>query len=155
MSTVSLSPPEISRKSFQGALHGLDEPCIRRTFHTWVSMLGRCMIPGHIASETYFDRGIVVCERWFVFTNFVADMGGRPEGKTLDRVDVNGGYALGNCRWATPKEQASNTRRTKLVGTVTQAEAARLAGVHQSTIMRRLARGLTPQEAIYGNAVAH
>lgn len=150
MAPVSMPPHERARKSFQGALHGLDAACIRRTFHSWMSMLDRCMVPGHIAAGVYFDRGIVVCERWFTFANFVKDVGPRPEGKTLDRIDVNGIYEPGNCRWATPQEQASNTRRTKKVGGMTQAQAARLAGVHESTIMRRIARGMSPEEAIHG-----
>lgn len=58
----------------------------------------------------YFDRGIRVCERWLTFANFLADMGERPVGQTLDRIDVNGNYEPGNCRWATSKEQGSNKR---------------------------------------------
>lgn len=62
----------------------------------------------------YFDRGITVCERWKSFPNFLADMGHRPEGTTLDRIDVNRGYEPGNCRWATATEQRNNRRDVKL-----------------------------------------
>lgn len=137
-----LSPIERSRKSFQGALHGLDAACIRRTFNTWVSMMDRCMVPGHYRSDAYAGRGIVVCERWFLFANFVNDMGARPEDKTLDRIDNDGNYEPSNCRWATLREQARNTRRSKLIDGKTLAEVAKEVGVHESTISRRLARGM-------------
>jgi len=73
-------------------------------------MIQRCTNAQHISFEYYGRRGIAVCGRWQEFKNFLADMGVRPVGKTLDRIDVDGNYEPGNCRWATPAEQIDNQR---------------------------------------------
>jgi hypothetical protein len=81
------------------------------TYVTWISMMNRCRAPDGTNHHRYYvQRGIKVCERWHFYENFLADMGERPVGKTLDRKDNDLGYEPGNCRWATPKEQAANRR---------------------------------------------
>jgi hypothetical protein len=80
------------------------------TYRTWQSMLLRCSptSTNKMHRKRYVDRGIRVCRRWRAFTNFLADMGERPFGRTLDRKRNERGYYPSNCRWATPKTQANN-----------------------------------------------
>lgn len=77
-------------------------------------MLHRCRNPKADNHSYYGGRGVTVCERWRSFGSFLADMGERPEGKTLDRIDPYGNYEPGNCRWATAREQRINQRKKSL-----------------------------------------
>lgn len=82
------------------------------TYMSWQAMGQRCTNPNNVAFLDYGNRGINVCERWSKFENFLEDMGFRPEGKTLDRIDNSKGYFKKNCRWATPAEQIKNRRNS-------------------------------------------
>lgn len=68
----------------------------------------RCYDKKFLRYKQYGGRGITVCRQWHRFERFLEDMGDRPKGKTLDRVNSNGDYKPKNCRWSTPKEQANN-----------------------------------------------
>ena len=86
-----------------------------KIYRTWVYMIQRCNNPNNQEYKHYGGRGIKVCEAWMKFECFLQDMGERPDGMSIDRINNNKGYAKENCKWSTPKEQARNTRRNKLI----------------------------------------
>jgi hypothetical protein len=93
--------------------HGHSPSNRRRTptYNSWRAMVERCTYPPHPFYADYGGRGIRVCDRWrHSFAVFLADMGARPVGHTLDRLDVDGDYEPGNCRWSTVKQQRWNRR---------------------------------------------
>jgi hypothetical protein len=113
-------------------------------------MHARCK--GQSSQKAYLNRGITVCSEWKTFANFLRDMGVRPEGTTLDRIDVNGNYEPGNCRWATATQQAQNKTDNLTITlngeTLCVTEWARRLGMKSMTIRRRLWNGWPPEDAL-------
>ncbi len=96
--------------AFNNRKHGMYNT---KTYYVWRSMLQRCNNPKSSFYYRYGGRGIKVCERWSEFENFLADMGEQPMGLTLDRIDNDGNYEPGNCRWITHKENCNNRSKKK------------------------------------------
>lgn len=89
------------------------------TRSSWDAMRQRCYQKSARSYKSYGGKGVIVCERWHKYENFVFDMGERPEGRTLDRINPCGNYEPENCRWATDSEQRANKRPlSTLVGKV-------------------------------------
>jgi hypothetical protein len=123
-------------------------------YRAWCLMKGRCLSPTNPNFADYGGRGIGVAPRWAnSFEAFLADMGRRPTDKhTLDRIDVNGPYAPGNCRWATRQEQSRNRRNVTalIIAGKTRPiwEWAAEANVNVETLRSRLAAGVSPDVAV-------
>ncbi len=124
------------------------------TYVSWLAMKKRCLYERHPAYHNYGGRGIKVCRRWLGdsgFENFLADMGERPDGTTLERRNTNGNYTPSNCRWATRTAQANNTRANRMLrmdGTQTASTWAREYGLNVAVIYERLKRGWSTRAAI-------
>lgn len=136
--------------------HGMSRS---RVYRIYKEMLRRCTNPAHMHFAHYGGRGIAVCAHWSGpggFENFLSDMGEPAPGQSIDRWPNNdGGYEPGNCRWATRKEQASNTSRSRRFvvdgEALTAAEMAERAGVKENTMRWRLARW-EPEKALHFTA---
>jgi hypothetical protein len=122
------------------------------TWVKWRGMRARCLNPRTPGYAHYGGRGITVCERWDDFAAFRTDMGDSPPGMTLDRIDTNGNYEPGNCRWATPTTQTRNRRSTRMLThrgeTRPFAEWAEMHGIRQDTLDMRLRRGWDVERAL-------
>lgn len=138
---------------------------ISPTYHSWSSMRSRCSSQKSRCFHRYGGRGITVCDRWNDFRNFLSDMGERPVGTTLHRIDNDKGYSPDNCKWATPKEQMSNRSVPKFrkpksrrlpnnrlikIGDETLAlvEWSERTGIKANTILCRHRRGWPPEKLL-------
>lgn len=119
----------------------------------WGGMKARCYDESHVSYHLYGAKGVTVCERWMVFENFVEDMGPRPAGTSLDRVDSSGPYCKENCRWATALEQGRNKSNNRIVTIYGMSQPvtfwADISLVPVKTVYARLDRGWNPKLAVF------
>jgi len=123
------------------------------TYISWAAMIARCTNPKATKYEAYGAKGVFVCAPWLrSFEQFVADVGERPPGTTIDRIDNSKGYEPGNVRWATPRQQSENRSNVNLVTafgeTLCLAEWERKTGVARSTIRKRINAGMPAENAL-------
>lgn len=112
---------------------------------SWSSMKERCSNPNVISYKNYGARGIIVCDSWMKsFNNFYKDMGGRPTGASLDRIDNNGNYCSDNCKWSSKKQQQNNRRSNNLIKyngkEHTLMEWSEMLGIKYGTLSSRIVR---------------
>lgn len=123
-----------------------------RTRNSWNHMRHRVFSPNNERFNRYGGRGITICERWLDYTNFLIDMGNRPEGTTLERIDNDKGYGPDNCRWATQIDQQNNTSRNHIIEykgeKKTLTEWARVYGLTMDALRTRLRRKWTLERAL-------
>ncbi len=112
------------------------------TYHSWVAMTQRCTNPKNAEYVNYGGRGIRICARWKTFANFLADMGEKPRGTSIERADNSRGYTKGNCHWSTPTEQARNKRNNRVISYAgrrqTMTEWANELGITPSSLAERI-----------------
>ena len=140
-----------SQRASQATTHAMSKSS---EFNIWVRMKQRCHNPKSAAFENYGARGIRVCDRWrYSFELFFADMGTRPSSAhSLDRIDNNGNYEPSNCRWATAREQARNSRTAIRITYKGESrlliEWAEDLGVEPATLRERMRRGWSSTRVI-------
>lgn len=123
-----------------------------RIYKSWSMMKNRCSNKNNPYYKNYGGRGIKVCDEWLNFINFYADMGERPKGKSLDRIDNNKGYCKSNCKWATREEQMNNMRRNHLITyngrTQNVSQWAKEFNIKNSVVFGRLKIGWSIEKAL-------
>lgn len=123
-----------------------------KTYTTWSSMIQRCQNPKERSYSRYGGAGITVCKRWQKFENFLADMGVKPDGLTIERIDSKKGYSPNNCKWATVMEQNRNRKNTRFFTydgrTQTLSEWSREFKINPDTLSSRLKLGWSFSKAI-------
>lgn len=136
--------PKVGRGNGTPRKHGLTGT---RTYNTWINMRQRCQNPNNDRYADWGGRGIRVCDRWSSFENFLTDMGEAPAGMSIERIDNDGDYEPGNCRWATRAEQSRNTRRSRMVmhegETMGVSDWSKRLGVSRACLRRRLKKSGT------------
>ncbi len=139
------------RKQFakDATTHGLSKT---RGYFCWLHMKERCTDPKHKEFHNYGGRGIYYCDAWKSFENFHRDMGDKPPGLSLERINNDGNYCPENCKWATPLEQGNNSRKNRRIEidgeTKTLSQWCRTVGINKGTVLSRERCGWGIVEAI-------
>lgn len=134
--------------------HGMSsDPAVAGEYTSWREMRRRCLSQRHKRYADYGGRGLTICDQWSDFGAFLGDMGPRPPGLSLDRIDNGAGYSPENCRWATTKEQNRNQRTNKIVlfggEKIGMADLAEREKVPLKLMRNRILRkGMTPEDAV-------
>lgn len=138
--------------------HGMTESA---EYRIWCGVKRRCFNKNDASFRFYGARGITICDRWRdSFVAFYEDMGPRPSSKhSIDRIDSNGNYEPGNCRWATSSEQSRNMRSNRRVAVngefVCTVDAAKMLGLQRATITRRLMVGYDERSSTFPGLFRH
>ena len=118
-------------------------------YRVWAGMKNRCLDPANPGYPGYGGRGIGIHPRWLDFANFLADMGKKPSPRhSIDRINNDGNYEPGNCRWATSREQTRNTRRNVKVNDLCLKDACALTGITYAAAQKRIRKGESPEQAV-------
>ena len=121
-------------------------------YRVWNSMIQRCTNPNLDNYNRYGGRGIKVCNRWLKFEFFYADMGDKPEGFSIDRIDNDGNYEPKNCKWSSMKEQQRNTRRNRFIEhegiTKPLIEWSEELNINYRTLISRMNKGWSTERAL-------
>lgn len=129
------------------------QPTGTPTYNSWVTLRNRCRSHINQAYDNYGGRGIIVCDRWFEsYDEFYADMGERPKNMTIERINTDGNYEPGNCRWATRAEQNRNSRANRIIEFAGQkkllVEWAQELGIGYDTLRDRFNSGMSVERAL-------
>jgi hypothetical protein len=123
-----------------------------KIYKLWVGMVNRCNNPNNPNYPRYGAKGITVCKRWKTFENFIADMGERPAGASIERIKNSKGYTPKNCKWATNLEQTLNRSNTRFIThnnkTLCVSHWAKNLGMRQDTLAYRLKKGWSVEKAL-------
>jgi hypothetical protein len=125
-----------------GSMHKRHGQSETREYAAWTAMRERCNNPNCYNYPKYGARGIKVCERWNTYENFIADMGPRPPGLSIERIDNDGNYEPGNCKWATKLEQSRNRRNCYTAEQDAQIRDAIARGLNFTQIARLLGKSV-------------